>query len=226
MDYLLTFLEGIITFISPCVLPMLPIYLAYFAGDAASSEDEGSGRALLNSVAFVVGFSVVFTLYGAFAGRFGAMLASYQSTLNAVCGIFVVVLGLNYLGVLRITILDRTFKPDTGIVPTGFASSLLFGIVFAIGWTPCVGTFLASALSLAAGSANTVKGVALLLSYSLGLGIPFILSAVLIRQLEGAFKAVREHYRIIDMVCGVFLIIVGFCMATGSLSAWIGLFSS
>lgn len=225
MDHLLTFLEGIITFISPCVLPMLPIYLAYFAGDASSSDGEDTGKALRNSIAFVVGFSILFTLLGAFAGRFGEALIEYQGTINAVSGLFVIILGLNYLGVLRISILNRTIKPDTGIVPTGIVSSLLFGIVFAIGWTPCVGTFLASALSLAAGSAGTLDGIVLLLCYSLGLGIPFILSAVLIRQLEGAFKAVREHYRIVDAACGIFLIIVGFCMASGSLSAWLGLFA-
>ena len=134
-----------------------------------------------------------------------------------------ILLGLNYLGILRIPALQRALKPKVDIVPRGFASSFAFGIVFAIGWTPCVGAFLGSALSLAATSGQTATGVGLLLCYSLGLGLPFFLAALLIDQLEGAFNWVKSHYRIIDRICGILLVIVGILMATGLIGYWLRL---
>lgn len=225
MDYAITFLEGVITFVSPCLLPMLPIYIAYFAGGAG--EEGGSrssvARTLVCALGFIVGFTAVFTALGALAGTAGRLLIEYQGVLNAVCGIIVIVLGLNYLGVLRIPLLQRTLKPQADVVPRGFWSSLLFGVVFAVGWTPCVGAFLGSALSLAASSAHTGTGVLLLLCYSLGLGLPFAIAAVLINQLEGAFKWVKAHYDIVNKVSGALLVIVGLLMATGTLGVWLNL---
>lgn len=218
MNYLLTFLEGIITFISPCLLPMLPVYVAFFAGDAQGAGEERLSHTLICAIGFVVGFSIVFTALGAFAGGIGSALVRYSGVLNLVSGIIVIVLGLNYLGVFNIGALDVSRRATSRVVPRGFFSSLIFGVVFAIGWTPCVGTFLASALSLAANSADTLTGVGLLLSYSLGLGLPFILSAVLINQLEGAFSWIKEHYELVNRVSGVLLVIVGILMATGRMN--------
>ena len=226
MDYAITFLEGVITFISPCLLPMLPIYVAFFAGNAGDKQRGSMRRTLLCAAGFIIGFTAVFTLMGALAGTLGSLLARWQTVLDTVCGIIVIVLGLNYLGVLRIPLLQRTLKPESDVVPRGFGSSLLFGIVFAIGWTPCVGAFLGSALSLAASSAQTGKGVALLLCYSLGLGLPFALAAILIDQLEGAFAWVKAHYSVIDRVCGALLVIVGVLMATGLLGSWLRLLAA
>ena len=223
MDFAVTFLEGIITFISPCLLPMLPLYIAYFAGDAGSAAQRPLKRTLICVAGFVAGFTVVFTLLGALAGSIGSLLAEHQAVLNAVCGIIVIVLGLNYLGALRIPLLQRTLKPNSHIMPKGFASSMLFGMVFAIGWTPCVGAFLASALSLAASSAHALTGVLLLLCYSLGLGLPFALTAVLIDQFEGAFDWVKAHYDVIDKICGALLVAIGALMATGQLGLWLNL---
>mgnify|MGYP002862804784 CR=1 FL=1 len=173
------------------------------------------------ALGFIAGFTLLFTLMGAFAGAVGSLLLRYQRVLDIVCGLVVIVLGLNYLGVLRIPALQRTFKLDIGIVPRGFVSSFLFGMVFAIGWTPCVGAFLASALSLAASSGQTLTGVALLLCYSLGLGVPFFIAAILIDQLEGAFSWVKAHYNIIDKICGGLLVLVGILMATGTMGIWL-----
>ena len=232
MYYAITFLEGVITFISPCLLPMLPIYVAFFAGgsndgatgsDASDAKTKSLRRTLKCAAGFVIGFTLVFTLLGALAGSLGSLLLEHERTLNAVCGLVVIALGLNYLGVLRIPVLQRTLKPQADVVPRGFASSLLFGIVFAIGWTPCVGAFLGSALSLAASSAQAGKGVALLLCYSLGLGLPFALAAILIDQLEGAFAWVKSHYALIDRICGALLVVVGVLMATGMLGLWLRL---
>ena len=226
MDYAVTFLEGVITFVSPCLLPMLPLYVAYFAGDAQQAASVNRTRRTLTcALGFVLGFTLLFTLMGAFAGTVGRLFVQHQTLLNALCGIVVVVLGLNYLGVLRIPALQRTLKPKADIVPRGFMSSVAFGIVFAIGWTPCVGAFLGSALSLAATSGQAAKGVALLMCYSLGLGVPFVLAAVLIDQLEGAFAWVKDHYAVIDRICGTLLVVVGVLMATGLMGVWLRLLS-
>lgn len=222
MDFLLTFLEGIITFVSPCILPMLPIYLAYFAGDTGADKQ---GRTLVCALGFVMGFSLLFTLLGAFAGALGSVLLRYQRVLDIVCGSAIIVLGLNYLGVFSLPVLARTGGIGTRVIPRSFGSSLIFGMIFAVSWTPCVGTFLASALSLAVSSGSTAMGVALLLCYSFGLGVPFILSAILVDQLEGAFSWVKAHYAVIDKVSGALLIIVGILMATGTLGAWLSLLS-
>ena len=132
MDFAITFLEGVITFVSPCLLPMLPIYVAYFAGGAERANNGSSslGRTLVCAFGFVVGFTIVFTLMGALAGAAGHLLFEYQGVLNAICGIIVIILGLNYLGVMRIPLLQRTLKPSAGVMPRGFWSSLVFGMVF------------------------------------------------------------------------------------------------
>ena len=221
MDYAVTFLEGVITFISPCLLPMLPIYLAYFAGDAAHADEGGARRSLAGALAFVLGFTLVFTLLGAFAGSLGSLLVRYRRALEVVCGIVVIALGLNYLGVLRIPGLERSLKPSVDPGTGSLWRALLFGMVFAVGWTPCVGTFLASALSLAASSASALKGVALLACFSAGLGLPFVLSAVLIEELQAAFSWIKEHYRAVELVSGILLIAVGVLMASGYFGLWL-----
>lgn len=228
MDYLITFLEGVVTFVSPCLLPMLPIYLAYFAGGVRGDGDEGGSGSLRHTVVcalgFVLGFGVIFTLLGAFAGSVGALLLRHQAAVNVACGLLMVVLGLNYLGILRVDLLQRTARLQTRVAPRGFVTSLAFGMVFAIGWSPCVGTFLASALSLAATSASMVRGVGLLAAFSLGLGLPFVLAAVLVDQLEGAFAWIKRHYLVVNRVCGAFLVLVGVLMATGMLGTWLAAF--
>lgn len=227
MEYLVTFLEGVVTFVSPCLLPMLPVYIAYFAGDAGSGADGASRlrNTLVNAIGFVAGFAALFTVLGAAAGAAGSFLAQNQALLDALCGAVVIVLGLNYLGVLRLPFLQRTLKPSVEVVPRNLASSFLFGVVFAVGWTPCVGAFLGSALSLAASSAQMGRGVALLLCYSAGLGVPFVISAVLIDRLEFAFTWVKAHYSVVNAVCGALLVLVGALMATGLLGAWLRVLS-
>ncbi len=149
MEYILLFLEGIITFISPCILPMLPIYISYFAGDN-NLEDGKKNNTLINALGFVIGFTIIFTLLGTLAGTFGSFIRNYYTLLNIIGGTIIVIFGLNYMGLLRIPFLERSFKMDMKIKSLKFISSILFGVVFAIGWTPCVGTFLGSALMIAA----------------------------------------------------------------------------
>ncbi len=216
MDYLLTFLEGVVTFVSPCLLPLLPVYLAYFAGGDAEEAD--LRRTVCSALCFVAGFTLVYALLGAGAGVVGTLLVRHRTAFNIGCGVVLVLLGLNYLGVLRIPALERTWRKGPSAKTKGYLGTLLFGVVFAIGWSPCVGTFLASALSLAASSASAGEGMALLLCFSAGLGVPFVLSAVLINQLQGAFAWVKQHYDVINKVCGGLLVVEGILMAVGLLA--------
>lgn len=212
MQYVIAFLEGMITFISPCLLPLLPVYISYFAGGG----ERATARTLRNALGFVAGFTAVFILMGALAGTVGGFLQRYRTAVNLVTGLIVVFFGLNFLGVLRLK-LFRGMKgmPDKGEM--GFLSSLLFGMVFSVGWTPCVGAFLGSALMLASQQGKALTGVLMLLAYSMGLGIPFVLSAVLIDRLKGAFQFIKRNYKIINFVSGSLLILVGILMMTGLL---------
>lgn len=197
---------------------MLPIYLSYFA---AGEPDKR--RALKSSIGFVTGFTVVFTTMGAFAGTLGMLLHEYASVLNIVTGAIVIIFGLNFLGILNVGLLNRTYRLNTHTKISGFFSSILFGIVFSIGWTPCVGAFLGSALMLASQQGSALQGVTMLLTFSLGLGIPFIMSAVLIDRLKGAFDFIKRSYRVINIVSGGFLILMGILMMSGHMGRFLAL---
>ena len=218
MQYVISFLEGIVTFISPCLLPMLPIYISYFAGGAERS----SGKTLTCASGFVLGFTAVFVAMGALAGTVGSFLIRYQTIVNLVLGGIVIAFGLNYLGVLNLNIF-RGMKGGVKTADMNFWSAFVFGVVFSVGWTPCVGVFLGSALMLASQQGSAMVGTLMLLSYSLGLGVPFLLSAVLIDQLKGAFAFIKKNYGIINRVCGGLLIVVGVLMATGLLGRFLNM---
>ena len=220
MQYLISFLEGIITFISPCLLPMLPIYISYFAGGG----ERTTAKTLKGAVGFVTGFTIVFVMLGALAGTVGSFLREYQTTVNIISGLIVIIFGLNFLGVFKLNIFkgnQRSVKTDN----MGFFSAMLFGIIFSVGWTPCVGAFLGSALMLASQQGHIAEGMLMLLSYSLGLGIPFILSAVLIDYLKSAFNWIKRNYKIINLISGSLLVIIGIVMATGTLGQLLNLLS-
>ena len=213
MQYMISFLEGIVTFISPCLLPMLPIYISYFAG----GSERSTGKTLRCAFGFVLGFTAVFVAMGALAGTLGSFLVRYQTIVNLILGGIVILFGLNYLGVLNLNI----FKGMKGQVKTAdmnFLSAFLFGIVFSVGWTPCVGVFLGSALMLASQQGSALVGTMMLLCYSAGLGAPFLVSAVLIDQLKGAFSFIKRNYAVVNKICGSLLVAVGVLMATGLLT--------
>ncbi|MBQ4625750.1 MAG: cytochrome c biogenesis protein CcdA [Clostridia bacterium] len=219
MQYFISFLEGIITFISPCLLPMLPIYLSYFAG----GSEKNSKKVIKNALGFILGFTAVFVLLGALAGSFGKLLNEFKTVVDIVSGIIVIFFGINFLGVFKLNIFKGTSFSKTKNL--GFLSSMLFGFVFSIAWTPCVGAFLGSALMLATSRGNTVEGIVMLLLYSLGLGIPFFISALLIDKLKGTFNFIKKHYKTINTVSGIFLIAIGILMATGLFGKFIALLS-
>lgn len=220
MQYVISFLEGIITFISPCLLPMLPIYVSYFAGGGERSVR----RTLLAAAGFVSGFTLVFVALGALAGTLGGFLRSHQTAVNIVSGLVVIFFGLSYLGVFKTT-LFRGGSMAVNASATSFFRAMLFGIIFSVGWTPCVGAFLGSALMLASQRGHVLEGVAMLLAYSLGLGIPFLISAVLIDYLKNAFRWIKTHYKVINAVCGALLVVLGILMATGTMGRLLAVLS-
>ena len=213
MYYLISFLEGLITFISPCLLPMLPVYVSYFAGGGQRS----TAKTLTCASGFVLGFTLVFVAMGALAGTLGSFLIQYRTAVNLICGIIVILFGLNYLGVLKLRLFERMGR-STRTDNMNFLSAVVFGLVFSIGWTPCVGTFLGTALMMASQQGSAMIGMGMLLCYSLGLGVPFLISAVLIDQLKSGFKFIKSHYDVINRICGVMLVVVGVLMATGMLN--------
>lgn len=220
MQYIISFLEGIITFVSPCLLPMIPIYVSYFAGGGERSRK----KTFLGALGFVLGFTAVFMTLGALAGTIGSFLKQYQTAVNIISGLVVIFFGLNFLDVLKLNLfrgMTKTVRTDN----MGFFSSMLFGMIFSIGWTPCVGAFLGSALMLASQQGHVLEGILMLLAYSIGLGIPFTLSAVLIDYLKSTFDFIKKHYQIINLISGIFLVHIGVLMATGTLGWLLGLLS-
>ena len=220
MQYAIAFLEGIITFLSPCLLPMLPIYISYFAGGGERSTK----KTLSGALGFVSGFTLIFVAMGALAGTIGSFLGEYKGAVNVISGLVVILFGLNFLGIFKLNL----FRGNSKAVDShdmGFFSAMLFGVIFSLGWTPCVGAFLGSALMLASQQGQVIEGMLMLLCYSLGLGIPFLLSAVLIDYLKSAFNWIKKHYPVINAVCGCFLVLVGILMATGTLGWLLNLLS-
>ena len=220
MQYFISFLEGIITFVSPCLLPMLPIYISYFAGGG----ERTTRRTISGAAGFVLGFTVVFVLMGALAGTLGSVLSVHQKLVNLISGAIVIFFGLHYLGVVRVN-LFRGGGRQVNTRDMNFGASVVFGIIFSVGWTPCVGAFLGSALMLASQQGQVLQGMLMLLCYSLGLGVPFLLSAVLIDRLKGAFDFIKRNYRVINLLCGSFLVLVGVLMASGLLGKLLAVLS-
>ena len=220
MQYLISFLEGIITFISPCLLPMLPIYISYFAGGG----ERTTKKTLTGVSGFTLGFTIVFVTMGALAGTLGSFLKTYSFWVNLICGIVIILFGLNYMGLLKLN-LFRGVRRNMDMSNMSFGSALVFGMMFSIGWTPCVGAFLGSALILASQQGHVLEGMGMLLCYSLGLGVPFLLSAVFIDRMKGAFNWIKQHYNIINKVSGGLLVLIGIAMATGYMGKFLGLMS-
>jgi cytochrome c-type biogenesis protein len=208
MEFLITFFEGVLSFISPCLLPLLPVYISFLVG----TETADGSKTIKNSLAFVLGFTLIFVSLGAFAGTIGAIVHQNIRIFNIFSGILIILFGLSFTGIINLGFIHNGMKLDIKN-KSSFLGSFLFGIVFAISWSPCVGPFLGSALMLAASFQTAYIGVLLLLTYSIGLGVPFILSAILIKQLGQTFDFIKKHYKIINLASGIFLIILGLLIA-------------
>ena len=208
MDYIFTFLEGIASFISPCILPMLPIYISYFLG----KDNKKTSKAVINSIGFVLGFTIIFILLSIFASSFGGVISENIKYFKIIFGIVIILLGLNYMELIKINFLNRTKMANKSGKDLNFIKAIVFGMLFSISWTPCIGTFLSSALFLIAKNQDMVKGIMLMIVYSIGLGIPFIISAALLEKLKEVFDFIKKHYGIIKKISGLILIIMGIYM--------------
>ncbi len=204
MEYLITFIEGIASFISPCVLPIIPVYISYFATESKSEK-----KSLINSLGFVSGFSIIFILLGVFAGTFGKIITKYSDYVSIVLGIFLIIISLNYMGIIFVKFLNKTKGVKKDKKDLTFITSVLFGMIFSLSWTPCVGAFLSSALILASTTGSVLKGASLLMTYSLGLAIPFIMTTFLLEKLKSTFDFIKKHYNIINKVAGSILLLSG-----------------
>ena len=205
MDYVFTFLEGIASFISPCLLPMLPIYISYFIGE----DDKNTSKAVINASGFVLGFTVVFLILSIFASQLGIFISSNIKYIEIVFGIIIILLGLNYMEIFKIKFLNKSKVINANTKNLNFIKAMLFGILFSISWTPCIGTFLSSALLLVAKQQDMIKGILLMIVYSIGLGIPFIISVALIEKLKEMFDYIKKNYNAIKKISGIILIIMG-----------------
>lgn len=207
MEYLLTFVEGVASFISPCLLPMLPIYISYFMG-----EDNNKKKSIINSIGFVFGFTFVFLVLSIFASTIGRFIGNYTKYIKVVFGMMIILLGFNYMEILKIGIVNKTKGMKMKSRNLNFFKAILFGILFSISWTPCIGSFLSSALFLIAKEQELVKGILLMLLYSIGLGVPFIISAVLIEKLKEVFDFIKKNYKKVKIISGLILVLMGIYM--------------
>jgi len=222
---LTAFAAGAISFLSPCVLPLVPGYVSYVAGGAIPRDSGGSALALRLpavglSVCFVLGFSTVFVLLGASATALGQLLLNYRYELNIVGGVIVILFGLFLIGLVRSTWLMREFRFHAAIPGGRPFSAYVLGLAFAFGWTPCIGPVLGAILTVSAASATVSGGVALLATYSLGLGVPFLLAALFTDGLMARLKAMGRIGWLLQLAAGVVLVVMGLAMITGQLSAF------
>jgi len=221
-------LAGLVSFLSPCVLPLVPPYLGYLGGTSLEqmTRDEGIEahvwrRVVAASIFFVLGFTTVFVALGASASVLGQAIQTYKSQLSMAAGAVIILFGLHFLGILKIPLLYREARYQAETKGASLLGAYVIGLAFAFGWTPCIGPILTAVLALAANEASLGAGVTLLLIYSLGLGIPFILAAVAIRPFLGFMHRFRRHLGRVEKVMGAVLVLTGILFLTGSLN-WFG----
>ncbi|MFB2531811.1 cytochrome c biogenesis CcdA family protein [Paracoccus sp. p4-l81] len=211
---------GLLSFLSPCVLPIVPPYLAYMAGTGVGDLQQGRRSAVVPALFFVLGLSTVFLFLGFAASAFGQFFLAWQDWFARAAGAMVIILGLHFLHVIRIPILDREARIETGDQGGSAMGAYVLGLAFAFGWTPCIGPQLGMILSLAASEANMARGTALLAIYALGLGIPFLLAAIFITRAVGLMARMKRHMAVIERAMGLLLVIVGAALLTGAFSAF------
>jgi cytochrome c-type biogenesis protein len=219
------FLAGLLSFLSPCVLPVVPSYLSYVTGISGAAElQQRRHLALLHAALFVIGFTLIFVALGATATALGRLLNTYQQWLERIGGALILLFGLYCVGALRIGFLSREVRFDLGDKPLGFLGSVLAGMAFGAGWTPCIGPILGSILLYTSSRADFGQGLVLLLAYSLGLAIPFLVAAWALEWFLGWMQRFRKYVGWVERIAGVLLIAFGLLLMTGTftlLSGWL-----
>ncbi|MCZ4352411.1 cytochrome c biogenesis protein CcdA [Roseovarius aestuarii] len=220
---IVSLLAGLVSFLSPCVLPIVPPYLAYMSGVTLSELSENGttrGRAIIPALFFVMGLSTIFLLLGAAASAIGIAFLQYQDTFNTIAGVLVMVFGLHFLGIIRVGFLNQEARMDAGDRGGSAFGAYILGLAFAFGWTPCIGPQLGAILSLAASEGSVARGTLLLAVYAVGLGVPFLLVAIFLPRLTGFMGWMKRHMDRIERVMGLLLWTIGLMMLTGGFSAF------
>ncbi|WP_432816920.1 cytochrome c biogenesis CcdA family protein [Sulfitobacter sp. JB4-11] len=220
---MIALVAGVLSFLSPCVLPIVPPYLAYMSGVSLgdiSSESAARRKAVVAALFFVMGLSTVFLILGFTASAFGMFFLQNQVLFAQISGVVIIVFGLHFVGLFRIPFLDQEARLDAGDKGGSSFGAYVLGLAFAFGWTPCIGPQLGAILSLAATEASVSKGTLLLGVYAAGLGIPFLLAAMFITRAMGVMNRIKRHMKLIERIMGGLLIAVGLAMVTGAFSAF------
>ncbi len=216
---------GFISFLSPCILPLIPSYLAFITGvsiDELTSEDSINQvrvKVIVNSLMFILGFSLIFIALGASATFVGKFLSRNIRWFEIIGGALVIIFGLHFTGIFRLRFLDREKKVHLKNKPLGYLGTVLVGMAFGAGWTPCVGPILGSILTMAATTQNIIKGIVLLAFYSLGIALPFFISGLILHKFFEYFQSIRKYFKVITIVGGILLIAVGILLLSGYFSA-------
>ena len=222
VGYPAAFAAGIISFISPCILPIVPAYLSFLAGvsfeELSSTGIASRRRILLAAAAFCAGFITVFVLLGASASFLGQLLADQAQTIARISGVLIIVIGLHYVGAFRFPWLDRDVRFHPLMKHSGPIGAYVIGLAFAFGWTPCVGPILATILVIAGNSHDLLRGILLLTSYGLGIAVPFMIAALAFGTFSKLFNVIKRYMRVIEVVSGVLLIATGALISLGSIS--------
>lgn len=225
MNAILVFFEGVLAFLSPCILPLLPVYLAYLAGQESATGDAKSKQVIWNTLAFIAGFTLVFISMGMMASAIGRLLFDYRLLIQRVSGVIIILLGLHYTGLFRLGFLQKDSRRHQPMKQLNLASSFVFGLAFAFGWSPCIGPLLGAALAMAANQDTVLQGMGLLFAFSMGLAVPFFASAMLIDRLKKSFDFIKRHFRVISLISGIFLILIGLAFLFDLFGYWQGLFT-
>lgn len=218
---LLLFTEGILAFISPCFLPMIPIYVSYLVGH---NKENSSRKILVNGFAFIMGFTLIFVILGMSATSISKFLTDNRLLIMRIGGLVLIIMGLNTMEVLKVGFLNRDTRLTDRVKVDNFFSAFLFGIVIAFGWSPCLGSLLSVALLTASNASTYLMGGLMLLIFSLGLAIPFMLTALLLNNFTGIMTSIKKNYRLINIISGLFLIVIGLLMVTDKFMSYATVF--
>lgn len=211
----MVFAAGIATFVSPCFLPLIPIYIGFLTGEA--TDGKMRHRVIKNSLGFILGFTIIFVILGVSASGLGHILGHYRKEISKVLGIIVILMGLFYMELIKIKFLSLEKRFDYRGKKNNFTGAMIFGMALAFGWTPCIGSILAAVLSLAASRNSYLYGTYLLLIYSLGLAVPFLITSILIDSVSGYVKKIMKYTKLIKVVTGIIIILSGILIYTGDL---------